>query len=136
MRSNIAALIIGLIFGVGLTISQMVNPAKVLNFLDIFGAWDPSLVFVMAGAVLTTAIGYSIVLRRSRPVLSESFVVPTLRDIDAKLVIGAVLFGIGWGLSGFCPGPALTALTIGGFPVLIFVMSMVAGMFAANKFNS
>jgi uncharacterized protein len=106
-------LIAGLIFGLGLLISGMANPAKVQNFLDLAGTFDPSLILVMFGAVVATLIGYGFVLRRPRPLLAERFLVPTLKDIDGRLVIGAGLFGIGWGLSGFCPGPAITSLPLG-----------------------
>ena len=104
--------IAGLIFGLGLLISGMANPAKVQNFLDLAGTFDPSWILVMFGAVLVTFIGYRFVLRRPRPLLAERFLVPTLKDIDGRLVIGAGLFGIGWGLSGFCPGPAITSLPL------------------------
>ncbi|HZY33614.1 MAG TPA: DUF6691 family protein, partial [Rhodanobacter sp.] len=97
----------GLLFGLGLSLGGMTQPAVVLGFLDIFGAWDPRLVFVMAGAVLTTAVGYRLVLRRPRPLLAERFQWPTSRRIDVRLVGGAALFGIGWGIAGYCPGPAL-----------------------------
>lgn len=124
---------IGLVFGGGLTLSGMVNPAKVLNFLDIFGQWDPSLLLVMASAVAVTFVGFRLVLRRAGPMFDDSFQVPTRVDIDKRLIAGAVLFGIGWGLVGFCPGPALTALVIGGEPVVYFVLSMLVGMFMADQ---
>lgn len=128
----VVALLSGLIIGAGLTVSQMVNPQKILDFLDLAaiseGAWDPSLALVMAGAVVTAAIGYRLAFRRSRPLFAETFALPTRRDIDVRLVGGAMLFGLGWGLVGFCPGPALSALTIGGPKVAIFVAAMVAGM--------
>lgn len=119
---------IGLLFGLGLVISQMVDPAKVLAFLDVAGAWDPSLAFVMFGAVAVTAIGYRLVFARQAPVLADRFQVPNRSDIDKELVIGSALFGIGWGLAGFCPGPALTALGLGRWDVLLFVLAMLAGM--------
>ena len=128
MGKNISALIAGLIFGIGLTISQMVNPEKVRSFLDIFGNWDPSLAFVMGAALLVTAIGYRLVWRRERPVFEARFQVPGNRKVDMRLGAGAVLFGAGWGLVGLCPGPALAAIAIGGVPALIFLAAMIAGI--------
>lgn len=135
MLRNLSALVAGIIFGLGLTISQMVNPAKVLSFLDIFGNWDPSLAFVMGGAMLVTTIGYKIVRKKKRPLFEEKFHIPTNKTIDARLAIGSVLFGVGWGLAGLCPGPAISALTIGGMPVLIFFVSMVAGFILFELYN-
>jgi uncharacterized membrane protein YedE/YeeE len=129
---SLIALIAGLIFGSGLVLSEMINPRRVLGFLDVAGAWDPTLLFVMAGALAVAAPGFWFARRRERPVLARGFSWPTRRDIDRSLIGGAVLFGIGWGLAGFCPGPAITALTIGGLPVLIFVAAMVMGMALAN----
>lgn len=127
-----AALISGLVIGAGLTVSHMINPRKILDFLDLAaipaGGWDPSLALVMAGAVVTTALGYAMSFRRTRPWFADKFAVPTRRDIDIRLVGGAILFGLGWGLVGFCPGPALAALSIGGLDVAIFVAAMAAGM--------
>ncbi len=128
MARNIAALAVGLVFGLGLTVSEMVNPAKVLAFLDVFGNWDPSLAFVMAAALLVTAVGYRLVWRRERPLLAEQFSVPANRRVDARLAAGAVLFGIGWGLVGLCPGPAIAALAIGGVDALLFVVALSLGM--------
>ncbi|MGV1013642.1 MAG: DUF6691 family protein [Methyloceanibacter sp.] len=122
----------GLIFGLGLLISNMANPAKVQNFLDLAGTFDPSLIFVMLGAVVVTFVGYRLVLRRPRPVLAERFFQPALKDIDAQLVLGAALFGIGWGLSGFCPGPAITSLPLLAKGTLVFVPTMVAGIVLAR----
>lgn len=126
------ALVAGLVFGIGLTVSQMVNPAKVLAFLDVAGNWDPSLAFVMGGALLVTFVGYRLAWRRPKPLLGERFALPTARQIDLPLIAGAVLFGVGWGLVGLCPGPAIAALTLGGWPVLLFVGAMVAGMALAE----
>lgn len=128
MGKNIAALIAGLVFGLGLTISQMTNPAKVIAFLDIFGNWDPSLAFVMGAALVVTAIGYRLVWQRSQPVFAETFQIPQNRRIDARLAAGAVLFGAGWGLVGLCPGPAIAAVTIGGLQAMVFLLSMTAGV--------
>lgn len=129
MRQVLAALAAGLLFGLGLTLSRMVDPAKVLGFLDITGNWDPSLALVLAGATGTTAIGFRYVLgRRSAPLFGETFSLPSARDIDPRLVIGAAIFGVGWGLVGLCPGPALAALGLAFRPVAIFVGAMLAGM--------
>jgi uncharacterized membrane protein YedE/YeeE len=118
----------GLLFGLGLTVSQMVNPAKVLGFLDIFGTWDPSLALVMGGAVVMSGLGHAVAKSRGVPVLTSRLEIPTRRDLDPRLIGGAALFGIGWGLVGLCPGPALTALTFGPWPVFVFVAAMIAGM--------
>lgn len=128
MNRILSALAAGLLFGLGLTVSEMLNPAKVLAFLDLFGDWDPSLVFVMAGAVGVTALGYRLAWRRERPLFAERFGAPAATAIDARLALGAALFGVGWGLVGLCPGPSLAALLIGGAPALLFFASMAAGM--------
>ena len=126
------ALIAGLIFGLGLVISGMSNPSKVLNFLDIFGSFDASLLFVMAGAVLTSFLGYRLVLRRPHPLFAKSFASPPSGLIDRRLILGAVMFGIGWGVVGFCPGPALASLTFGGLSALVFVGAMLIGLMTAK----
>ena len=128
MARNLAALLAGLVFGLGLVISQMVNPAKVIAFLDILGNWDPSLAFVMGAALIVTAIGYRLAWTADKPLLADRFQVPGNRKVDTKLAVGAVLFGIGWGLVGLCPGPAITALSLGETQVYIFVAAMIAGM--------
>ena len=122
----------GLIFSLGLLISDMAKPAKVQNFLDLFGSFDPSLIFVMGAAVLVTFVGYRLALRRPRPLLAERFFLPTLKDIDARLVLGASLFGIGWGLSGFCPGPAIVSLPLLAKGTLVFVPCMFAAIALAR----
>ena len=127
MTRILSALLCGLVFGVGLAISGMVNPAKVLGFLDITGQWDPSLLLVMAGGVAVFAAGFPLIRRRPGPLFAATFELPTRRDIDAKLIVGAVLFGMGWGLAGLCPGPALTSLAFGMTKVYVFVGAMVAG---------
>ena len=124
----IVALASGALFGLGLAVSGMANPAKVIGFLDVAGDWDPTLAFVMGGAVLVTLISFRFVLRQKRPVLDEGFSVPGRTDVDGRLLGGAALFGVGWGLSGFCPGPAVVALTTGMPAALTFFASMVAGM--------
>ncbi|WP_339798043.1 DUF6691 family protein [uncultured Hyphomonas sp.] len=135
MGRNLSALLAGLVFGLGLTFSEMVNPAKVLAFLDILGNWDPSLAFVMGAALLVTAIGYRIVWRAERPLFATEFQVPGNRSIDTRLATGAILFGAGWGLVGLCPGPAISALSFGGPPIFIFMASMAAGMGLFELFN-
>jgi uncharacterized membrane protein YedE/YeeE len=130
VKAALAPLLCGLLFGIGLAVSGMVNPAKVLGFLDVTGKWDPSLLMVMAGGVIVFAIGFQWVKRRPGPLFAAKFEVPTRRDIDPKLVAGAALFGIGWGLAGFCPGPALTGLAFGLTKVYVFVAAMVAGSLA------
>jgi uncharacterized protein len=122
----------GLIFGLGLLISGMANPAKVQNFLDLAGSFDPSLIFVMAGALAVTFIGYRLVLRRERPVLAERFYLPAGSIIDGRLIFGAALFGVGWGLSGLCPGPAIVSLPLLAKGTLIFVPTMLAGIAIAR----
>lgn len=128
--------LIGVVFGVGISISGMANPAKVLNFFDIAGVWDPSLIFVMGGALVTTFIGYKLVFGRAAPVFESRFNVPTARSIDAKLVGGSAVFGIGWGISGFCPGGALPALGTGRWEVFAFTASLVAGIGLAKFIQS
>ena len=124
--------LLGLLFGIGLIVSGMSNPAKVLNFLDLVGTWDPSLAFVMGGAVLVAFFGYRIVLKREMPIIGAKFDVPTRTDIDMRLIVGPALFGVGWGLGGFCPGPALTAIGLAATGTLIFVPAMLLGMWIAR----
>jgi len=127
------ALLSGLVFGIGLIVSGMADPAKVLNFLDVFGTWDPSLAFVMGGAIAVTAPGFALLFRsRQTPYFDNTFRVPTRNDLEPKLLTGAAIFGIGWGLGGFCPGPALTALPLAASGTLIFVPFMLGGMWIAR----
>lgn len=128
MTKLFCALVAGLLFGLGLVISGMINPAKVQNFLDVTGSWDPSLAFVMGGALLVTTPGFWWLKSRSRPVFAERFEWPSRKDIDPRLVVGSSLFGAGWGMAGFCPGPALSALALARSEVLIFILAMVGGM--------
>jgi uncharacterized membrane protein YedE/YeeE len=130
--SFLVNLALGLLFGIGLVVSGMSDPAKVLNFLDLFGIWDPSLAFVMGGAVLVAFIGFRLVLRRGHPIVGGRFQLPTRTDIDARVIAGPAIFGIGWGLGGFCPGPALTALGLGATGTLAFVPAMIIGMGTAR----
>jgi uncharacterized protein len=128
MARNFAALLAGLVFGLGLAVSRMVDPAKVLAFLDVAGRWDPSLALVMAGALGVALVGYRLAFKRPMPLFDDGFRLPTKRDIDARLVAGAALFGVGWGLVGFCPGPALASLAYGQLPSALFVAAMLLGM--------
>jgi uncharacterized membrane protein YedE/YeeE len=129
---NILTLISGLLFGTGLVLSGMANPAKVQNFLDLFGTWDPSLAFVMGGAIMVTMPGFWLVQKRATPFFSDMFHMPTRTDFDARLIVGAATFGIGWGLGGFCPGPAVTSVPLGSTGTLIFFATMLLGMVAAK----
>jgi len=124
----LAAFVAGLVFGLGLIISGMANPAKVLGFLDLAGPWDPSLAFVMAGAVGVGLVAFALARRRRVSALGAPLKLPTARAIDGRLVGGSLLFGIGWGLAGFCPGPALVALGLGQGKAVVFVLAMLAGM--------
>jgi len=128
--------LIGLVFGAGILISGMANPAKVLNFFDIAGTWDPSLAFVMGGALIVTAIGYKVVLKRPSPLLGASFQLPLRRDLDLSLLGGSAVFGVGWGIAGFCPGGALPALGTGRIEVLIFIIALVAGIVVARRLQA
>jgi uncharacterized membrane protein YedE/YeeE len=128
----VIAYLIGLIFGVGIAISGMANPAKVLNFFDVAGTWDPSLMFVMAAALVVTFIGYRIVLREPRPLIDAKFHLPDNNALDTRLIGGSAVFGIGWGIAGFCPGGALPALGTGRIEVLAFVAALISGIFIAR----
>ncbi|MDQ0457868.1 YeeE/YedE family protein [Rhizobium paknamense] len=125
---TIAALGCGLLFGMGLAVSGMIDPAKVLGFLDVAGNWDPALAFVMGGALIPSFLAYRIQNQRSRPMLTQQFHVPQGRTIDRRLIGGAILFGLGWGLVGLCPGPAIAALITGKWEILLFCAAMLAGM--------
>ncbi len=117
----------GIVFGTGIAISGMIDPAKVLNFFDVAGTWDPSLAFVMFGALMATGVGYRLVWRRGTPVFGDRFEIPTARHIDRKLVGGSALFGIGWGIAGFCPGAAIPALGTGRWEVALFLLAVMVG---------
>ncbi|OUM00781.1 YeeE/YedE family protein [Variovorax sp. JS1663] len=130
-----ASLLAGLVFGLGLIVSGMANPAKVLGFLDLAGAWDPSLAFVMAGAIAVGMVGFMVARRRTVSCLGAEMRLPSARHIDRRLVLGSVLFGIGWGVAGFCPGPALVSLGMGEFRALVFVAAMLVGMGAFELFE-
>ena len=128
MLKMLINLFAGTLFGLGLSISGLVNPAKIIGFLDFAGDWDPTLALVFGGALLVTIPAFRLILRRPRPVLADEFDLPTKKDVDSRLLAGAAIFGIGWGLAGLCPGPAVTALASGLLPVFAFVAAMVGGM--------
>jgi len=134
-RLVIAALASGALFGLGLAMSGMTDPRRVLGFLDLFGDFDPTLLFVLGGAVLTTAILFRFILRRASPVLTSTFHLSNLRHIDGRLLGGAALFGIGWGIAGYCPGPALAGIGIGSLEALWFVPAMIVGMLLHRVLN-
>ncbi|MGZ5200430.1 MAG: YeeE/YedE family protein [Telluria sp.] len=124
---SLVALLVGLVFGIGLIVGGMTDPGKVQGFLDLAGSWDPSLAFVMGGAVLVGLVGFGFAAKRERALLGGAMRLPSARTIDRRLVAGSLAFGIGWGLAGYCPGPALASLALGGKP-LVFTIAMVAGM--------
>ena len=124
----------GVIFGLGLGLSQMIDRKRVLGFLDVAGDWDPTLLFVLGGAVTVTVIAFRFVLKRDRPLLSSQFHLPTRTDIDWPLIVGAAIFGVGWGIAGYCPGPGIAALTLGDLNPVFFLVSMVAGMIAYERY--
>ncbi len=134
MAATVAAFAAGMLFALGLGLSGMTQPAKVTGFLDVFGAWDPSLAFVMVGAIGVHAALRPFIVRRAAPVLAPRFVLPTRHEVDGRLIAGAALFGIGWGLGGFCPGPAITALASSQSAVVVFVTAMLAGMWLYQRF--
>ncbi len=132
MKQLLAALAAGSLFGFGLGLSQMIDPAKVTNFLDLLGSWDPSLAFVMAGGLLVNALLTPLILKQKRPLLAEFFRLPTKAEVDKRLVIGGVVFGVGWGLAGYCPGPMITSLSFADSDILTVVMAFVVGTSAAR----
>ncbi len=137
MNKILSAFLIGAVFGIGIAISGMANPAKVLNFFDIAGTWDPSLLFVMGGALVTAAIGYRVLFgARQKPVFETGYALPTSRRIDAELIGGSAVFGIGWGISGFCPGGAIPALGLGYAETFIFIAAMMAGIVVARALKA
>ncbi len=133
---NIFSLISGIFFGVGLAVSNMISPAKIVNFLDITGNWDPSLAFVMGGAVIVTALTFRLILKRPTPIFSGGFKLPEKVDLDAPLISGAAIFGMGWALSGFCPGPAIASIGFLDEKVLIFVITLLIGSLIGKKWFS
>ncbi|WP_404983852.1 DUF6691 family protein [Cobetia marina] len=129
----VTGFITGLVFSLGLTLSGMTDPARVVGFLDVAGDWDPTLIFVLGGAVITTFLGYRLAWRRSTSLLGERFQLPTRRDIDGRLLLGAALFGTGWGLSGYCPGPAIVSSSAMSLPLAGFLLTMLLGWWLATR---
>lgn len=127
MRQHMIAMLAGALFGLGLCVSQMVNPQKVLNFLDVFGEWDPSLLLVIGAATGLTMVCYRYILKRETPFFDEEFRLPTRKDIDQKLIVGSAIFGVGWGLGGYCPGPAIASITTGLIEPAVFVLFLFLG---------
>lgn len=136
MKEAVSALVIGMIFGFGLALAGMLNPAKVQGFLDITRLWDPSLAFVMVGGIGVAAIGFPLIKRRQGPVFGASFSFPELVKIDKPLLIGAAFFGIGWGIGGLCPGPAVAVLSLAFWPVILFIAFMAIGLVIGQKLKS
>jgi hypothetical protein len=134
MRHILPGLFAGLLFGAGLALSGMINPARVLGFLDVAGAWDPTLAFVLGGALLPSALSYALVRRMKRPVMADEFCIPQNRTIEKRLLAGGAIFGIGWGLVGLCPGPAIAGLVLGKWEVWLFVAAMIAGMWLQRMY--
>ena len=136
MKKNVSSLLSGILFAVGLGISGMTKPSKIVNFLSITDwetRWDPSLLFVMGGAVITSLVLFRIILKQPTPLFSKSFALPGRKDLDARLIVGSVLFGIGWGIGGYCPGPALVSLVTGSNSVSLFLASMILGIFLNRR---
>ena len=133
--SRLVSLFCGIIFGIGLVISQMINPAKVLGFLNLFGEWDPSLAFVMIGALIISSPLFHLFKNKEKPIFSSSFSISNKKEIDKKLIFGSILFGAGWGLVGLCPGPAITSIALLNASSAIFVVSMFIGFYIASKTN-
>ena len=131
--SKLVSLFCGIIFGIGLVISQMINPAKVLGFLNLFGEWDPSLAFVMIGALIIYSPLFHLFKNKEKPIFSSSFSISNKKEIDKKLIFGSILFGAGWGLVGLCPGPAITSIALLNVSSAIFVVSMFVGFYLASK---
>ena len=132
--NKITSLTAGIIFGIGLTISEMINPEKVLGFLNLFGGWDPSLAFVMIGALIIT-MPFIFIFKKQKPLFAESFSISQKKDLDNKLIIGSVLFGAGWGLAGLCPGPAISSLALMNISSVIFVVTMFLGFYLSKFIN-
>ena len=133
--NKLVALFCGTIFGIGLVISQMINPAKVLGFLNVFGEWDPSLAFVMIGALIISSPLFHLFKNKEKPIFSTSFSISENKEIDKRLIIGSILFGAGWGLIGLCPGPAISSIALLNTSSVTFVFSMFIGFYIASKIN-
>jgi|SRR5262245_56337453 len=136
MAQILAAFGVGIIFALGLAISEMINPGRVIGFLDVAGHWDPTLLLVMVGALAVTVPTFPVILRRSKPLLAAQFTLPTKTRLDRPLVLGVAVFGAGWGLAGFCPGPALAALASGSPSVVVFVVAMILGQWLVSRFEA
>ena len=133
--SKLVSLFCGIIFGIGLVISQMINPAKVLGFLNLFGEWDPSLAFVMIGALIVSSPLFHLFKNKEKPIFSTSFSISENKEIDKRLIIGSILFGAGWGLVGLCPGPAISSIALFNVSSVTFVFSMFVGFYITSKIN-
>ncbi|MDJ0708304.1 MAG: YeeE/YedE family protein [Leptolyngbyaceae cyanobacterium MO_188.B28] len=136
MKQNLVALIAGVLFGLGLGLSQMIDRDRVLGFLDVAGIWDPTLLFVLGGAVIVTVIAFRFVLRLSHPLVTEKFHLPTQKNIDMRLVIGSAIFGVGWGIAGYCPGPGVTALVLGIWNPVLFVIALILGSLSYKRYST
>ena len=136
MKQSMMALISGALVGFGLALSQMIDRERILGFLDITGTWDPTLIFVLGGAVGVTVIAFRFVLRRPVPLTSEKFYLPTRRDVDRPLIVGSAIFGIGWGIAGYCPGPALSSLSLGSWNPILFLVALIAGSLSYKWLSS
>ena len=135
MASKIVSFISGIIFGVGLSVSNMINPEKVLGFLNLFGPWDPSLIFVMMGAIIVSAPVFFLSRNKNKPLFASNFAMPTLKSIDKNLIIGSSIFGVGWGMAGFCPGPAISSLALLNTYSVYFVLSLLGGFLLTELVN-
>ena len=136
MLKNLISISLGFLFGLGLAISEMINPQKIINFLDVFGNWDPSLLLVLASATTTTLISFRYILKREKPVLSDQFETPKKNKLGVSLILGAIIFGIGWGLVGLCPGPAIASLSYFRWESIVFLLAMVAGLYMDRFYYS
>ncbi|MDJ0706052.1 MAG: YeeE/YedE family protein [Leptolyngbyaceae cyanobacterium MO_188.B28] len=136
MKQNLVALLAGALFGLGLGMSQMIDRDRVLGFLDVTGVWDPTLLFVLGGAVTVTVIAFRFVLRLPHPLVADKFHLPTTKAIDARLITGAALFGVGWGIAGYCPGPSVTALVMGIWNPVLFLAALIAGSLAYKRYSA
>ena len=136
MFKNIISIFLGFLFGLGLAISEMINPQKIINFLDIFGNWDPSLLLVLASATTTTLISFRYILKREKPLLAGQFETPKTNKLGVSLILGAIIFGIGWGFGGLCPGPARASLSYFWWEAIIFLLAMVAGLYMDRFYYS
>ncbi|WP_440909788.1 DUF6691 family protein [Candidatus Pelagibacter sp.] len=134
--TRIISLVSGIIFGIGLVISEMINPEKVLGFLDLFGNWDPSLAFVMIGALLVSSPLFHLIKKKEKPICEVSFNIPNNKEINKKLVLGSLMFGVGWGLGGLCPGPAISSIALINYYSISFVIAMFVGFYLAKLFES